>query len=346
MVETHLVDRFLDYIRYERRLAKNTLRGYSRDLADLVEFLELDGAAEFGHATPLDWREVTLLDLRRFLAQLHDGGSSRATVARKLAAMRSFFKYCVRVGSLDSSPAQTIQTPKQEKKLPRFLHEDEVLRLLDEPGAQDAFPYRDKAMLETLYSTGLRVSELTGLDLSDLDMVLGLIRARGKGKKVRLVPIGAPALSAIRAYLTTERCRMTVAESGGAVFLNRDGRRLSARSVRRVVQRYILRAGLPTDTSPHTLRHTFATHLLNRGADLRSVQELLGHESLSTTQIYTHVSTERMRETYLRAHPRARSQPNDRGPYGDRDRAGDRGQATDRAPRRSDLDRGTSERSL
>ncbi|MHC4830281.1 MAG: tyrosine-type recombinase/integrase, partial [Planctomycetota bacterium] len=224
----------------------------------------------------------------------------------------------------EASPAVAVKTPRQERRLPRFLRESEVGRLLEEPGPQDAFPLRDRSMLETLYSTGLRVSELVSLNLSDLDMVSGLIRTIGKGQKERLVPIGSVALAAIRRYLVGERYRMIrephspsrsarsaaaagsdSAETCDALFLNRDGKRLSARSVRRVVQRYIQRAGLPVETSPHTLRHSFATHLINRGADLRSVQELLGHESLSTTQIYTHVSTERMRETYLRSHPRA-----------------------------------------
>jgi integrase/recombinase XerC len=249
---------------------------------------------------------ITPLDVRRFLADLRDRGCSRATVARKLAAVRSFFKYLVRTSVLEASPATSIKTPKQEKRLPRFLHEDEVGKLLDEPGPRDAFPRRDKAMLETLYSTGLRVSELVGLDLRDLDMISGLICTRGKGRKERLMPLGSIALAAIQRYLEGERRRLVSADEANALFLNRDGRRLSARSVRRVVSRYIQRAGLPAATSPHTLRHTFATHLLDRGADLRSVQELLGHESLSTTQIYTHVSAERMREAYLRTHPRAR----------------------------------------
>lgn len=297
MPEDHPIDRFVDHLAHERQASPNTVRGYSRDLNDLAAFL---GMQE--RFTP---REVTPLEIRAFLADLQERGSSRATIARKLAAVRSFFKFLVREGRIESSPARAVKTPKQVRKLPSFLQEEEVSKLLDEPGPGDAFPARDRALLETLYSTGLRVSELIGLNLSDLDMVSALLRTRGKGRKERLVPVGSVAVSAIRDYLIGERRELCQGRDPEALFLNRDGKRLSARSVRRVVQRYIQRTGLPTSTSPHTLRHTFATHLLDRGADLRAVQELLGHESLSTTQIYTHVSTERMRETYLRAHPRA-----------------------------------------
>jgi integrase/recombinase XerC len=301
------VAQFLDHLEHERDVSPHTLRGYARDLLDFAEFLNGrgGGAEPDAAAGALDPRAADPLAVRGFLAHLREHGSSKATVARKLAAVRSFFKYLLKLRLLDASPAEGIRTPKQEKRLPRFLDEREVGKLLDAPSEEDAFPRRDKALLETLYSTGLRVSELVGLDIADIDLRAGIIRARGKGRKERLVPIGSVALAALETYLAAERGRLTSGRPTEACFLNRDGTRLSARSVRRVVNRYIARTGLPARTSPHTLRHTFATHLLDRGADLRAVQELLGHESLATTQIYTHLTTERLRESYFRAHPRA-----------------------------------------
>lgn len=292
-----LAAQFLEHLEHERGVSPHTLRGYARDLLDFAQFL--------GPTGELDPKGLDPLAIRGFLAHLREHGSSKATVARKLAAIRSFFKYLIRLKVLDASPAEGIRTPKQEKRLPRFLDEREIGKLLDAPSEEDAFPRRDKALLETLYSTGLRVSELVGLDIADIDLRSGTIRARGKGRKERLVPVGSVALAALETYLAAERGRLTAGEPMEACFLNRDGTRLSARSVRRVVNRYIARTGLPARTSPHTLRHTFATHLLDRGADLRAVQELLGHESLATTQIYTHLTTERLRESYFRAHPRA-----------------------------------------
>ncbi len=297
------IDRFLDYLRHERGASPHTLRGYARDLLDFAEFV---GANPSGRAPGLDPAKVDAISIRGFLAHLRERGASKATAARKLAAVRSFFKYLVRSRLIAASPAEGIRTPKQDRRLPRFLDESEVERLMRAPAEdRDAFPRRDRALLETLYSTGLRVSELVALDIDDIDLRGGFVRARGKGRKERLVPIGSMARAALEAYLTTERIALTGGRPTEACFVNRDGTRLSARSVRRTLHRYIARVGLPARTSPHTLRHTFATHLLDRGADLRSVQELLGHESLATTQIYTHVTAERMRASYERAHPRA-----------------------------------------
>ncbi len=300
MAAADFVTQFLDYLEHERGVSPHTLRGYSRDILDFLEFLRA--------GDDFDPTGVDALAVRGFHAHLRERNASKATVARKLAALRSFYKFLVRRSIVEASPVAAVKTPKQEKRLPRFLDEREVGKLLDAPGPDDAFPRRDKALLETLYSTGLRVSELVGLDVADADLRSGLIRARGKGKKERLVPIGSVAVQALVQYLDEERVRLLRPLDGkptGALFLNRDGTRLSARSVRRVLTRYISRTGLPVRTSPHTLRHTFATHLLDRGADLRSVQELLGHESLATTQIYTHVTTERLRDAYNDAHPRA-----------------------------------------
>jgi integrase/recombinase XerC len=292
-----LVNRFLDHLRYEKGASPHTLRGYGRDLLDFADFL--------GQGDAFDPARVDALAIRGFLGRLRERGASKATMARKLAAVRSFFKYLVRSRLIESSPAEGIRTPKQERRLPRFLDESEIGKLMEAPSEEDAFPRRDRALLETLYSTGLRVSELVALDLSDVDLRGGFVRARGKGRKERIVPIGSVAVAALAAYLESERSALANGSGTQACFLNRDGTRLSARSVRRTLDRYIARAGLPPRTSPHTLRHTFATHLLDRGADLRSVQELLGHESLATTQIYTHVTAERMRASYEQAHPRA-----------------------------------------
>ncbi len=293
MISNH-IDTFLEHLEHERQVSPHTLRGYSRDLLDLLAYTGDRPVAEIDN-----------LAIRGFLAHLHEAGASRATVARKLAAVRSFFRFLVEREVIESSPAVLVRTPRQPRRLPRCLHEDEVGRLLDAPGAGDPFPQRDRAILELLYSTGIRVSELTGLEIDDLDLAVGLCRVRGKGGRERLVPIGSVAVQALYGYLMSERRRLVPHGDTKALFLSRSGKRLSARSVRRLLARYRARTGLPDDVSPHTLRHSFATHLLDRGADLRSVQELLGHESLSTTQIYTHVSGERLREVYMHAHPRA-----------------------------------------
>ncbi len=289
-----LITRFLDKIDLEKHASENTLRAYRRDLTQLAEFL----AAE--QVTP---QSLTVLKIRKYLAQLHGQGLSRRTVARKLSAYRSFFRYLLQQGLVEENPFLLVRTPRQEKRLPLFLEEEEVKILLEAPPADSVMGQRDRAMLEVLYSTGLRVSELCGMDIEDVDWSAGLIRARGKGKKERLAPLGRYSETALRDYLMGSG---RVAENGvGAVFLNRSGGRLTARSVRRILDKYIRQLGLDSRISPHTLRHTFATHLLVRGADLRTVQELLGHASLSTTQVYTHLSHEKLREVYQKAHPRA-----------------------------------------
>ncbi len=289
-----LITRFLDKIDLEKHASENTLRAYRRDLTQLAEFL----AAE--QVTP---QSLTVLKIRKYLAQLHGQGLSRRTVARKLSAYRSFFRYLLQQGLVEENPFLLVRTPRQEKRLPLFLEEEEVKILLEAPPADSVMGQRDRAMLEVLYSTGLRVSELCGMDIEDVDWSAGLIRARGKGKKERLAPLGRYSETALRDYLMGSG---RVAENGvGAVFLNRSGGRLTARSVRRILDKYIRQLGLDSRISPHTLRHTFATDLLVRGADLRTVQELLGHASLSTTQVYTHLSHEKLREVYQKAHPRA-----------------------------------------
>ncbi len=244
--------------------------------------------------------------IRQFLGFLTQQEYSKATVARKLATLRSFYKFCVKRGYRDANPVAPIRTPKQEKRLPKFLEADQVKLLLEAPNGATLLGSRDRAMLETLYSTGIRVSELVGLNIEDVDFLGEAVIVRGKGRKERVTPIGGTALSAIRRYL---ELRQRDSRSGDfdqqALFVNKHGQRLSTRSVRRKLDKYLIQVGLDPNISPHTLRHTFATHMLNAGADLRSVQELLGHQSISTTQIYTHLTTNRLKEVYDEAHPRA-----------------------------------------
>jgi integrase/recombinase XerC len=220
-------------------------------------------------------------------------------VARKLSSLRTFFKYLQREGVLKKNPASLLMTPKLDKTLPHFLTEDEAARLVEAPAESRISDYRDRAIFETLYSAGIRVSELVGLDLQDVDLIGNIIKVRGKGRKERMVPVGDKAVEAIRAYLDIRK------KSSEAVFLNPSGKRLTARSVRNIINKHIAKTAIQQKVHPHMLRHSFATHLLNRGADLRSVQELLGHVNLSTTQIYTHLTTEKLKKIYDNAHPRA-----------------------------------------
>lgn len=292
-----LAEKFLRYLEGERNTSEHTRTAYRGDLAEFYKFLEGRAPAS-----------VTRDDLRRYLAGLSTRTEpfSKRTIARKLASIRSFFRYLVREGYAKKNPASTVNNPKLEKRLPMVLDENEIDRLLGSP-EDDVSGLRDRAILETLYSTGMRVSELVKLDVERVDFISGVCRVTGKGSKERLCPIGDKALRAIRAYLA-KRGKVSKKEAK-AVFLNHSpngtGSRLTTRSVSRILDKYIERTCRRSGISPHTLRHSFATHLLNRGADLRSVQELLGHENLSTTQIYTHVSTARLKEAYDKAHPRA-----------------------------------------
>ncbi|MGR3303483.1 MAG: tyrosine recombinase, partial [Candidatus Scalindua sp.] len=249
--------------------------------------------------------------LRKFLAVLRTKNYSKTTIARKLASIRSFFKFLIQEGELVSNPFEVLRTPKQDKKLPHFLSISDVDVLLKTPDCSNSMGLRDLAMLETLYSTGIRVSELVGLDEKDIDFFGGMIKVTGKGKKERIVPIGSHAIKALNEYLNSESKRKKyekkkVSQISGnePLFLNKYGNRLTARSVGRSLDKYLKMSGINLLTSPHTFRHSFATHLLDKGADLRSVQELLGHSSLSTTQIYTHITTERLKAVYEKAHPR------------------------------------------
>src|SRR4051812_4399735 len=304
------VRQFLDYLRHEKHFSDYTVKSYGADLIQFGQFLtgEIGQLAGAKDGVPLDDKQVKCepLTIREFLAYLYAQNYTKSTTARKLATLRSFYKFLIRRGTVSVNPLSTIRTPKQEKRLPKCLDLEQVQKLLDAPGDADLLSARDKAMLEVLYSSGIRVSELVELDMSDLDLQEGILRVRGKGRKDRLTPIGSQAIAAVQRYFELRNADARNQGQGSQrVFLNKHGEPLSTRSVRRKLDKYLVEAGLDPGISPHTLRHSFATHLLNNGADLRSVQELLGHQSLSTTQIYTHLSTGRMKEAYDGAHPRA-----------------------------------------
>ncbi len=292
-----LIDDFLHRLAVERGYSVNTLRAYARDLAMFAEFLEGRGRA---------MQSATVQDVRAFMAMLQGKGLARSTLARRTAAVRSFYKFLVQQGVMAANPMTVLRSPRREQKLPLFLTIADVERLLAAPDTGTWAGRRDLAMLETLYGAGLRGGELVALNHADVDTSEGVLRVRGKGKKERIVPAGRCALAAIRDYLQTPDGGAPPRRDPNAIFVNaRNGRRITSRSVRRIMTRYAVLAGLDPNLSPHSLRHSFATHMLSNGADLRSVQELLGHENLSTTQIYTHLSHEHLKKTYDLAHPRA-----------------------------------------
>jgi integrase/recombinase XerC len=330
MTDNTLISEFLNYLRYERHFSPHTAKCYA---ADLHQFCEFAGSNGQGDASSPDYAaqqpfsangqasmtatvappdtQTCLLEaddnlVRQFLAMLRDREYSKSTTARKLATLRSFYKFCMKRSYVQASPVASVRTPKQEKRLPKYLEGEQITKLLSAPEEGTLLGTRDRAILETLYSTGMRVSELVGLNFVDLDLAGQVIHVRGKGKKERITPLGPTAAAAIQRYL---EMRQADPKSGNfdpqAVFVNKHGQRLSTRSVRRKLDKYLLQCGLDPSISPHTLRHSFATHMLNNGADLRSVQELLGHQSISTTQVYTHLTTSRMKESYDQAHPRA-----------------------------------------
>ena len=295
------VDRFLRYLRVERNAADLTLKSYREDLTGLLEYLAV---ALLEQAAPQD---LQVSDLRAYLAAMQEAGYAKTSIARRLASLRSFFRFCQREGLVKVNPAKPLRNPRPDRKLPHCLSTQEIAKLLAAPSAGTVLGKRDRAMLETMYSAGLRVSELVGANDADLDLSEGILRVRGKGRRERLAPIGSYAIKALGIWLRA-RSSMPRSASGGTapLFTNKFAKRLSTRSVARMIEGLLQRTGLDSRTTPHTLRHSFATHLLDGGADIRSVQELLGHKSLVTTQIYTHVSTAGLREAYERAHPRAK----------------------------------------
>jgi integrase/recombinase XerC len=291
---------FLQYLRIERNCSGLTIKSYQEDLDSLLEYFR-----DFGGGIP-DVAAVTVTTLRAYVAYLHKCNYARTTMARRLACLRSFFRFCCREGLAATNPAKALRTPRAGRRLPHFLSAEQVARLLEAPQANQPLGLRDRAILETLYSAGLRVAELASLNVESWDNDAGVLRVTGKGRKERFAPIGRHAAVALARWLEVrEPDPHAPAAQQAAMFLNKRGRRLTTRSVGRLLEKYIRETGLDKLTTPHTLRHSFATHLLDGGADLRSVQELLGHKSLTTTQIYTHVSTKRLRETYEKAHPHA-----------------------------------------
>lgn len=291
---TKPVEDFLNFLKTEKGASEHTTKNYGIDLREFTKFLESK-----------ELTALTYLDIRSFLAFLKTREYSKSSISRKLACLRSFFKYLARENILAQNPAAGIATPKKEKRLPSFLNPEEINQLLEAPAKNCWEEKRDKAILEMLYSSGLRVSELVGLNHDDLDFFGGLVRVRGKGKKERIVPVGQVALNGLRAYLDAKSPKEVANAIKKPLFISRIGTRLTDRSIRRMILKYVKRTGMGKEISPHTFRHSFATHMLDRGADLRSVQELLGHANLSTTQIYTHVTTQRLKDAYTTAHPRA-----------------------------------------
>lgn len=291
------VDRFLRNLSATRGASEHTLKAYGGDLGELCEFLEHHGIEEPGQVKPRV--------LRRYLVELEDRQLAASSVQRKLSSVRSFFRFLQREGVIDQHPATGLRRRRTPRLLPGCLELSEVEELLKAPDRDTPEGRRDRAILEFMYSAGTRAAETVGLDRSRLDLERGLCRVRGKGNKERLAGVGRYAVRALRDYLQDEQRPGPQPGAGDAVFLNRRGGRLTTRSLGRIVDKYTALAGITRHATPHTLRHSFATHLLDGGADLRAVQELLGHANLVTTQIYTHVSVERLREVYERAHPRA-----------------------------------------
>jgi tyrosine recombinase XerC len=287
---------FLAYLEHEKNASPHTLAAYARDLRQVAAYLKERGVR---------WDKAGNVVLRGYLAELHEKKRAKATIGRKLASLRSFYDFCLRKRWIAENPARILSRPRQDKRVPSFLSEGEAAELLDLPRSSEPLDLRDKAILELFYATGIRVSELVGIEAGDIHFGERLVRVRGKGKKERLVPFGSKAREALEDY---RRIRPALAESGDggeAFFLNYRGGRLTTRSVQRMVRKYIRRTAVARKISPHSLRHSFASHLLGRGADLRVIQELLGHASLSTTQKYTHVDLKQLLTVYRKSHPRS-----------------------------------------
>jgi len=329
MENSMVIQEFLSYLQFEKRFSEHTAKCYGADLTQFGDFLagrpqgdeteafggSYSGGAAVAMATRVQIDQLLLSAdvnvMRAYMSLLNEKQYSKSTIARKLATLRSFYKFLVKRNKITSSPVMAIRTPKQEKKLPRFLEYEEVKKLLETPPLDHWLGVRDRAMMETLYSTGMRVSELVSLNMDDVDFLGEVVHIRGKGKKERIAPISSSTLQMIQRYIEfrNKRAQSNSNFETKVLFVNKHGRRLSTRSVRRKMDKYLKMAGLDPSISPHTLRHSFATHMLNNGADLRSVQELLGHQSLSTTQIYTHLTTRKLKEVYQGAHPREQAEP-------------------------------------
>jgi integrase/recombinase XerC len=293
------IDRFLEYLRVARNASDHTVKAYAEDLFVARDFW----AGQLGRLPGVD--DFSTGGVRALLAHLHQSGYAPSTISRKLSSLRTFCRYLCRQGALVRNPTEGLRSPKQGRPLPNFMAAQQIEQLLNAPAANTPLGLRDRALLETCYAAGLRVSELVALDLQDVDLDQRIIRVKGKGKRERLAPLGSYAVRAILRWLAVRKpAQQADGSPHRALFLNKHGTRLSARSVGRMIEKYLQIAGLDPKISPHTLRHTFATHLLDRGADIRSVQELLGHASITTTQIYTHVDSSRLKAVHRRFHPR------------------------------------------
>ncbi|MDD5116793.1 MAG: tyrosine recombinase XerC [Candidatus Omnitrophica bacterium] len=285
------IEKFIRYMEIEKNYSIHTIINYRLDLQDFNRFI-----------AGTDLEKIDYLALRKYLAVLKEKNLSSRSVGRRLSALRSFFRFLSREGYIKTNPILMLSSPKLDKHLPSFMTEEEVKKLIESAFAKapdDLLAFRDRAILESFYSSGLRISEVVGLNVDDVDFISGILKIRGKGKKERIVPVGEAALGAIKKYLDKKK------KETEAVFLNKNSRRITTRGVMDIVTKYLRLAGIKPGVSAHTFRHSFATHLLNRGADLRTVQELLGHANLSTTQIYTHLTTEKLKSVYDKAHPHA-----------------------------------------
>jgi integrase/recombinase XerC len=301
------IDRFSDYLKYQRNASEHTLRNYISDLDQFYEYLcprNSDGARR-----DLNLSEIDHITIREYMATLYQAKLKKTSISRKLATLRTFFRFLCREQVLEMNPARLVSSPRLEKRLPKVISIDEVIQFIETPNGETVLGKRDRAILELLYATGCRVSEVAGMNLEDIDFKHETIRVRGKGRKERFVPFGSKAKEALQSYIEVRG--MLVAEApehkreAKAVFLNYQGTRITTRSIGRLVDKYVKECAMAHDISPHSLRHSFATHLLSAGADLRAIQELLGHARLSTTQIYTHVSIDQLMQVYDKAHPRA-----------------------------------------
>ncbi|MCX7970125.1 MAG: site-specific tyrosine recombinase XerD [Negativicutes bacterium] len=297
MTDRTAIEGFADFLAVERQLALNTLAAYRRDIGDFAQWLSGQGVD--------DWRQVGRERIMEYLALIRRGGASPATTARRLAAIKSFFRFLLNDGWITEDVASVLTAPRLGSRVPRVLTESEIDRLLATPPVDQAGGLRDKAMLEVLYATGMRVSELLGLKTTDVDLVMGFVSCIGKGNKQRVVPLGEVAIGWLGRYLTEARPQLLSCPGMMALFVNRHGRPLTRQGFWKIIKKYARQAGIDREITPHTLRHSFATHLLVNGADLRSVQEMLGHESIVTTQIYTHIDGKRLHAVYQRYHPRA-----------------------------------------
>src|SRR3954465_7748160 len=307
MIE-QLLTQFFEHLRYERNVSEHTLRNYMSDLLQFLDYIA-PADAESGARREVDIHQIDHITIREWLSSLHAAQKKKTSVARKLAALRTFFQFPVPGGAVELNPAKLVSTPRKEKKLPVHLSIEDAIRFIETPDTETDFGKRDRAILELLYATGIRVGELVSINLRDIDFNQKLLRVFGKRRKERIVPFGDPAVKALRDYLAVRDNFLMNApvtkRDAQPLILNYQGTRMTTRSVGRLVEKYIrLCAGIH-DISPHALRHSFATHLLDSGADLRDIQELLGHARLSTTQIYTHVSMEKLIEVYDKAHPKA-----------------------------------------